>query len=490
MTDFLMSTLVAGDDTNAMVPTMQNVRDDTSSDSEENGPRKRRLPGKGKKSRHELFHSAVQELKGGGNTNFCFGVTAFIVAVAANVLGIFTPWDEIDATYRSFAIMAAVFMINQSFMFVKTIRDGEITSMKDGHGRISPEWHFLQGAMPEEVAPHRAVCFACLALSILAEAYGIMAMDAEKYTRIFISLSSLYVLSASLNLGWLLRDRFEAEVWAGEAKDRSIGSNKVELAVRNMVKTLSGMAQAMKLMFGFVGCMAIAITIYAIIDFGVKEKGVGLISAGMVFAVASAWSMAQAFNEESMQDTGHRMHQAATVVFFLGAVILTVVGLVEMEIDKEKRVVLGLGVLIILDATLNFAKVVYRVSHVKKIVKKIKKGFKLEISMEDYSGNFLDRALDTFATITNEAGMNTDLPSGYEYTKDQPGGPPQSGSYQSYDSGQYPQQGYDQYGGPPQGGYDQFGPGGMAPPAPPPMDQQGSYDNQQYRYSDRSDASG
>merc|ERR1719313_2523591 len=109
-----------------------------------------------------------------------------------------------------------------------------------------------------------------------------------------------------------------------------------------------------------------------------------MISA-MVFSCASAWSMAQALNEEALQDKAHRMHQAATVVFFGLAVSLTVAGLVEMEIEWRKRIVLGLGVLIILDATLNFAKVVYRVTKVKKIVKKIKKGFHLDIDLEDHS---------------------------------------------------------------------------------------------------------
>lgn len=339
-------------------------------------------------------------------------------------------------------------MINQSFMFVKTLRDGEIVSMKDHHGRISPEFHFLQGGMPGELAPHRAVCIGCLLLSILAQAYGIAVMDAETYTQMFIALSSLYVLSSSLNLGWLLRDKFEAEVWNDEERGRNIGSNKVELAVRNMVKVLANMQSALKFMFVFCGGCAIAITIYSIIDFGVKEKGVGLISAGMVFSVASAWSMAQAMNEEALQDSAHRMHQAATVVFFAGAVALTVAGLVEMEIEFEKRVVLGLGVLIILDSTLNFAKLVYRTTKVKKLVKKISKAFNFNLDMIDMTQGIFDKALDTFATVTNEAGRDMRADEA-EY---------------SYDAGPGP---YD-------GGY---GPPGHSAPPPPPY---GGYEPMHY----------
>jgi hypothetical protein len=284
-------------------------------------------------------------------------------------------------------------------------------------------------------------------IAIFAVIYGIAVMDAKRYTQLFIALSSLYVLSASLNLGWTLRDRFEATIWENEKIDRSIGSNKVELATRNMVKMLSGMQGALKVMFAFVGAMAIAIEIYALIDFGVKEKGVGLLSAGMVMSVASAWSMAQALNEESLQDDAHKAHQAATVFFFLAAVVLTVVGLVEMEIPKTQRVVLGLGVLIILDATLNFAKVVYRVSHVKKITKKIKKAFKLDINMEDFSGTFFDRALDSFATMTMDAGRDTSLPQDFVYSKDDAPPPPQYGGYDQLGPGGYDQGGYDPYGG-------------------------------------------
>jgi len=466
-----MSTLVADDGHDAMHPTMTNLRDDTSSDSEENGPRKRRLHGHKKKTRDQIFTSAVTELKGGGkinfaccsfyayNVNYCMSITSFLCALTCNVLGIFTPWEEIKGTYRSFAVMAAVFMINQSFMFVKTIRDGETMSMKDHHGRVPPEFHFLQGAMPMELAPHRAVCFGCLSLSIVASLYGILVMDAKRYTQLFIALSSMYVLSASLNLGWTLRDRFEAAVWENEKVDRSIGSNKVELAVRNMVKVLSGMQGALKFMFAFVGASAIAIVVYAIIDFGVKEEGIGLISAGMVFSVASAWSMAQALNEESLQDDAHKVHQGFTVFFFVGAVTLTVVGLALMKIPKTQRVVLGLGVLVILDSTLNFAKVVYRVSHVKKIVKKIKKSFKLEIDMSDFSGTFFDRALDSFATMTMDAGRDTSLPQDFVYSKDDGGPPPPPG-------GEYG--GYDQLGGGYGGQYDQYGGYQGGPPGPPP----------------------
>jgi hypothetical protein len=416
--------MCARDDTDAMTATNAAARDDTSSDSEENGPRKRRLHGKPKKTRKEIFDLAVAELEQSGGVTFCMAITSFLLACSANIVGIFTPWDEIDGTYRSFAMMAGVFLINQSFMFVKTVRDGEITSMKDHHGRTSPEYHFLQGGLPGDVAPHRAVCFGCLMASIVAEAYGICVMDAKRHTQMFIGLSSLYVLSSSLNLGWILRDRFEAEVWKEEKVDRFIGSNKVELAVRNMVKVLGNMQQAMKLMFMFIGAAAIAITTYAIIDFGVKEKGVGLLISAMVFSCASAWSMAQALNEEALQDKAHRMHQCATMVFFGLAVSLTVSGLVEMEIEWRKRIVLGLGVLIILDATLNFAKVVYRVTKVKKIVKKIKKGFNLDIDLEDHSKTIFDSALDTFAQTTMDAGRDTNPYAGAYVYGDNVGGPP------------------------------------------------------------------
>lgn len=460
MTDFFTTALAAGDDGDGFIPTNTAMRDDTSSDSEENGPRKRVRVTK-KKSRKEIFNAAIKELQGGSSHHawtYCMAITSFVLAIGASIFGIFTPWEEINGTYRCFSIMAQVFMVNQSFMFVKTVRDGEIISMKDAHGRIPAEYYFLQGGMPGDLAPHRAVCFGCLFLSILAEAYGIAIMDAQRYTQMFIGLSTLYVLSASLNLGWLLRDRFEAEVWEGEEKGRSIGSNKVELAVKNIMKVLGNMQEAMKFMFFFIGVMAMTMTIYSIIDFGVKEKGVGLISAGIVFSVASAWSMAQALTEEGMQDDALKMHRAATVLFFLLAVILTVVGICEMEIPRKERAVIGLGVLIILDATLNFARVVYRISHVKKLLKKVNKAFHLHIEMEDTSKNIFNSALDTFATLTDDAGRNNQLPNDFVYSQADQGGPPPPPA--GYEQGP-PQYGYDQGPPPPAYGYDQ----GPPPPA-------------------------
>merc|ERR1719281_684597 len=150
-------------------------------------------------------------------------------------------------------------------------------------------------------------------------------------------------------------------------------------------------------------------------------------------SVASAWSMAQAMNEETLQDTAHKWHQLASVIFFLIAVGLTVAGLVVMKIEYEKRVVLGLGVLIILDATLNFARVVYRSTKVRKLQKKIKVAFHIEVDLEDKSGNFFDSALDTFANTTNMAGREDEVGANAGYVYGDAGGsapPPPPGGYQ------------------------------------------------------------
>lgn len=397
-------------------PENQHLRDGTSSDSEDDGPRKKfgKRHAHGESRRQKVVQNALKELGQEAHYSGPIAWTGFVFALAAAGVGVCWPDDEIQTTYRAFCLMAGVFIVNQAFLFVKTVRDGEIMSMKDHHGRICPEFHFLQGAMPSELAPHRVVCFASLILAILGQTYGIITMKIEKSEgKMFMALGSLYLLSASLNLAWLLRDRFESSIWKDETNPpRFIGSTKVELAMRNVIKVLSNMQFAIKAMFFFCGATSIALTSFAIVHFEVQEKGVGLVVSGLVSSVFAAWFMAQAMNDESMQGDSQKMHRGMSVFFFCAAVALTVAGIVEMKIEWNKRAVLGLGVVITLDATLNFSKVVYRLSAVKKVVKTVEKRFKISVNLEDHSEHAFQSGL-------------TNLQSAFQTTDTGYGGQPQ-----------------------------------------------------------------
>jgi len=352
-----------------------------------------------KKSRRELFQDGIEMLEG-TETNRTLAIMSFSLACICTVFGICSPLEHIQGSYRSFSFLASLFLVNQAFFVVKILRDGEVTSMKDARGRIPPEYHFLQGAISDAqghsaIAPHRVICFWSFFFALAATGYGIYAMDAQRYTQLFIGLSTLYMMSASLNLAMTTRDRFEAVVWEAESQGRHIESKKVELATRNITQALAYHQGLFIVTFLFIFFAAIGIMVFAIIDFGLKEKGIGLLSSAVVFSIGSSWNLSRALNSR------HRSVDISVFILFIVAIGLTATGLILVKLHIMQRIVLGLGVVIILDATYNFSKAIFRGTKVRRLEKLIKYRFQMdyEVPGKAHAGH---------------AGANTGMRAGHQ----------------------------------------------------------------------------
>lgn len=365
--------------------------------------------GSRKKTRREIIHDMLEMLEG-SEVNRSLAVVGFACACCAELFGIFDPLEHIEAYYRSFTFLAALFLVNQFFFFIKNIRDEDIipfgqhkqTGISTAAGHVyTPLVHILHARMykPHHApkgAPaakktgccpklHCALCAKgsmhvteitniCLILSIIATTVGIFSMDAKHHTMMFIGLATLYMMSASLNFAMTIRDKFEYSVWESEINGRHITSNKALWAMSNVIVVVSGHHKTMCGIFLLVGLSSIGITIGAMINFGLKEKGIGLLSAAMFMTIASATNLARVMNmtkEEAAKAHHNHSSELSVVGSFVIAITLTVLGLVLIEIELYKRIVLGLGILVMLDSIFNASKVMYRDRAIRKIKMRI-----------------------------------------------------------------------------------------------------------------------
>eukprot|EP00746_Dinoflagellata_sp_MGD_P054283 gnl/MRDRNA2_/MRDRNA2_23802_c0_seq1.p1 gnl/MRDRNA2_/MRDRNA2_23802_c0~~gnl/MRDRNA2_/MRDRNA2_23802_c0_seq1.p1 ORF type:complete len:321 (+),score=56.22 gnl/MRDRNA2_/MRDRNA2_23802_c0_seq1:91-1053(+) len=253
-----------------------------------------------KKTRRELFQEMLEELEG-AEINKALGTASFMFACGSVIFGICSPLEHIQGSYRMFQALAALFLVNQSFFIVKTVREQEVTPFLNHHGKSIPDWHFLQGTMKGGHSFHGVVLYFSLPFALGAFAYGLNQMDAHLCTKMFLAQGVLYMWSSSLNYAMMLRDKFEAKVWEGELEGRHIGSKKVELACMNVMNTLRYHQRAFQIIFFAVGVLAILMVVFVLVHWlsdEDKDKGIGLFTAAMFMCMSSSWNLARVLNSE------------------------------------------------------------------------------------------------------------------------------------------------------------------------------------------------
>lgn len=333
-----------------------------------------------KKTRRELVQELLEELES-AELNKMLGMASFAFASAAVIFGIFNPLEHINGTYRVFAALAALFLLNQSFFIVKTIREQEIEPYKNLHGKIVPDWHFLQGRVEGTgMNFHTAVLYGSFPFALGCFFFGLHCMDAHLTTKFFLGLSTLYMWSSSLNFAMMLRDKFEAKVWESEVEGRHIGSKKVELAAKNVMNTLRYHQRGFQFVFFLIGVTGILAVVWVLVHWLSKEdegKGIGLFTASMFMCIMASWNLARVLNAE------HKVMELSVIVSFTIAITLGVVGLFVVKFDMEHKIILVLAQAILIDSTFNFAKVQHRVKAVNKLVKVVQRKFHMEWDAED-----------------------------------------------------------------------------------------------------------
>lgn len=386
-----------------------------------------------RKTRRECLQEGV-DLLAGSDTNNNLAYLSFVLSWVATLFGIFTPFDSIEATYRMFIFIVVLFLFNQSFFLVKDMRDKELICHKDARGYMDPLYYFLQGTghhgSEGGTSGHRVVLYGSYMFAFGALAYGIIGMGAvpqsqtglednnagcfawaamgecesnaeymqntcalscsnpggvsadmaRGYTRLYMILSIMFMVSSSLNMAQTLRDKFEAAVWYEQIQGRHIMSKRTELVARNVLYALQKHQGQFMGIYTLMCWGSLGIMIFAMIHFGFKEKGIGLLSAAMFMAVMASWNLARALDENKGKT------DITVYVGFFIAIVLTGCGIIIPEFrDKMERILFILGIIIVIDSTFHVAKVFHRGERVNSLSKAIHRKFFLDSSSTEYN---------------------------------------------------------------------------------------------------------
>jgi hypothetical protein len=335
-----------------------------------------------KKTRRELFQDMLDELESAEINKF-LGMASFATACAAVIFGVCSPLEHIEITYRMFVALAALFLLNNSFFIVKSVREQEIQPYKGHSGRASPDYHFIQGSMGGKTSFHGFLLYASFPFAIGSFAYGLQQMDAHLCTKMYLAQSVLYMWSSSLNFAMMLRDKFESKVWEGELEGRHIGSKKVELACGNVMNTLRYHQRQFQFIFFMIMVFAILMIVFVLVHWlseKDKDKGIGLFTAAMFMCMMSSWNLSRVLQAD------RKIVELSVAAMFVIAIVLSVVGLCVVEFNLEHKMLLALSLVIIVDATFNFSKVQHRMKSVNKLTKVVQRKFHMEIGDGPYTG--------------------------------------------------------------------------------------------------------
>lgn len=371
------------------------MREDTSSSYESDSDeamigRRKRPTLMARIGKDDIMDHILQTFKGEAkyNATKIISYTSLICASVAIIAGVLLPTDSVTNCRRSFTGLAAVILAVESILLVDTLRDGAVVSVPDGKGRVHAETHFLAGALPEEIAPLRVLAFSGFIVGVFGSLFGIWLMNAHILTKVYMILGSIYITSAALSFQITKRDFLESDVWretwANMGRQRRVQSTKIENAVRNIATVETRSQQTLKALFFFILATAFILTGYTLFNVnGAKHGHKGLLLGGMVFSCGAGWFLGKVLNrntlDEYLSKIGHLKDRSPvytigiTVFLFVAAVALSVIGIVLMKNDLVHILIFVVGILCMIDATLNLSKVINKEANVRILIKELEK---------------------------------------------------------------------------------------------------------------------
>jgi hypothetical protein len=205
---------------------------------------------------------------------------------------------------------------------------------------------------------------------------GVTGEMTRGYTRMYMGLSILFMVSSAMNLASTLRDKFEAKVWFREMEDRHVMSKFVEIATHNILDALNKHQNMFIGVYALICMASLGIMIFAMMTFrfgGDKEKGIGLMSAAMFMALMASWNLARVLDDNLGK------LDPTVYFFFLVSCIMVGCGVIIPHFHHTmERILFLLGIVIVMDATFHVAKQFHRGERVTKLTKYIKRKFFFE----------------------------------------------------------------------------------------------------------------
>lgn len=369
-----------------------------------------------------IIFKLCEELEGDWKVFFFATLSMFLSAVLTIVV-IISPFEDITVCRRFFMILSCTFLFNQSFFIVNLFRDRGLlptVRLKDDPAheharqedfspmRYHPEAYILKSLNPKKSVPltpnppnpqgkearkkvwtdmdvemcaHPDVWLQFLMFMVTCAAMVVCQaiMDAAPESRMYLILTSAYLLTTSLNFASVWRDRFASRVWkyqvAGpENPHKRINASDFVYHTRNIWRAVEG-KWLMILWFiigvGAVVCLALTMFYLKELAEGDHEAGCGLVSVSIFFYACFAFILAYVligptphWQKEEEKHMGFLGGVIPIAGFFIIAIGLEVAGILLFKITITQTMCIILGELIMGDAIFNFLKIFFKMKRV------------------------------------------------------------------------------------------------------------------------------
>lgn len=310
-----------------------------------------------------------------GNTlNTALGVGTWGFALGVTVFSLLHL--SLTTFQKCFTLLAVLFLITQSFTMVETLRNSALTSADLPPGKDQEKYYerfLLKGAtfIKGHDIYRGSVVFG-FAVAVGCSIFGLFIMPSQNDSarhlppdKVLLFLGAFFTLGSSLNLANVLRDRFDAEIWAKQFHENpQMPLEMVEVCLKNSCVMAEKTLAAMKMLFLVLTLFSFTITLYAFFTFGIKS-GRGFVGAGFAFLIVSTWYLAKALEDDDNNPDNNQTLPAVGV--FIVALGLVIFGLTSMSIAWLMRLTLLFGMLFTTNSFFNFAKTFNRAHRVELI---------------------------------------------------------------------------------------------------------------------------
>lgn len=302
-----------------------------------------------RKRAQKKMEDAVSEL-GGNDLGMGLAVCSFVFSLAS--AGVGAIWvAKLDTLQQLFFALGLCFVMGTSYTLVETQRNIAFADLTDHKGRNLPGAEFVRGQGMLVVVAHGSWLGA---IGCLVQ--GVRMMGVAESHELILQLSSFYVVSSSLSLASVLRDRVDSQIWSEQGG--SMAALSVIGATSKNAGTMAAQTcQRMRLMFLL--CVLIG-AVSVVISFTTIEIGGSghMVWGGLLVMTFTGWKLAKAVQDDD--DNPNNNATMASGFFFLIAVAFVCIGLMSMHAQLDERYTLFLAAVFFTDSIFSFAKVMHR----------------------------------------------------------------------------------------------------------------------------------
>lgn len=178
--------------------------------------------------------------------------------------------------------------------------------------------------------------------------------------------ASTLTLSAA-NVGFSIRDRFDATCWEEEYEDSAF--DLIELCLENVCMLTLNSLKRKKTLYVASLCIVLTIVMFCFCTFEIGGGKIGVVVPAFAFMLVSTWNLSKAMEDDDEDPSNN--YTIPTLGIFIVATGLALYGLSTMLIAWPQKLTLLTGFIFSVDAAFNLAKAWHKTSRCTTFCKQV-----------------------------------------------------------------------------------------------------------------------